>query len=152
MGDADVPEGVEHHTIGLVDTDVADNPNIAHVLADTARTVADLADAGERVFVHCAHAEHRAPTLAAAYLVVRGADVETAVRRAREALGGAPQPFMRDALAEVERISRRGQRALSRPDVSRLYSSERLRPLPPSSSTCQHAQSWVATCSSSMVT
>ena len=76
MGDADVPEGVEHHTIGLVDTDVGDNPNIAHVLADTARTVAELTDAGERVFVHCARAEHRAPTLAAAYLVVRGADVD----------------------------------------------------------------------------
>ena len=109
MGAADVPEGIEHHTIGLVDTDVGDNPNIAHVLADTARRVAELTDAGERVFVHCARAEHRAPTLAAAYLVVRGADVDTAVRRAREALGGEPRPFMREALADVARIGGDGR-------------------------------------------
>ena len=51
-----------------------DNPNVAFVLLDTARTIADLVDDGEHVFVHCAHAEHRAPTVAAAYLMTRGAD------------------------------------------------------------------------------
>ena len=106
MGADDVPAGIEHHTIGLIDSDLDDNPNITHVLLDTAQTIGDLVDDGEHVFVHCVHAEHRAPTMAAAYLITRGADSETAIRRARTALGGAPQPFMRDALIQVEQIVR----------------------------------------------
>ena len=41
----------------------------------------ELVDAGEQVFVHCVHAEHRAPTMAAAYLITRGVDAGTAIRR-----------------------------------------------------------------------
>jgi ADP-ribosyl-[dinitrogen reductase] hydrolase len=104
MGTSDVPDTVEHHTVGLIDTNAADNPNAAFVLLDTARAVGELAEAGERVFTHCVQAEHRAPSMAAAYLITRGADAETAIARARDALGGAPSPFLRDALVEVERI------------------------------------------------
>ncbi len=64
---------------------VADNSNLELVLADTARTVAELVDAGERVFVHCVAAENRTPAVAAAYLMVRGADRDTAVARAASA-------------------------------------------------------------------
>ena len=39
MGTADVPDDVEHHTVGLIDTTAADNPNAAFVLLDTARTI-----------------------------------------------------------------------------------------------------------------
>jgi hypothetical protein len=104
MGTDDVPQGVEHHTVGLIDTTAADNPNAAFVLLDTARTIGDLAAAGERVFTHCVRAEHRAPSMAAAYLITRGIDVETAIARAGEALGGTPSRFLRDALADVSRI------------------------------------------------
>ena len=79
MGTADVPDDVEHHTVGLIDTTAADNPNAAFVLLDTARTIDELAAAGERVFVHCVRAEHRAPSMAAAYLISRGVDAETAI-------------------------------------------------------------------------
>jgi hypothetical protein len=57
------------------------------------------------VFTHCVQAEHRAPSMAAAYLITRGVDAETAIARASDALGGAPSPFLRDALVEVERVS-----------------------------------------------
>ena len=87
MGTADVPAGVEHLTVALLDTTRDDNPNLAFVLADTAETVAELVDAGERVFVHCVAAENRTPAIAAAYLMVRGADPHEAVARAAGELG-----------------------------------------------------------------
>jgi ADP-ribosylglycohydrolase len=104
MGTADVADTVEHHTVGLIDTDAADNPNAAFVLLDTARMIGDLAAGGERVFTHCVRAEHRAPTMAAAYLITRGVDLDTAIARAGEALDGAPTAFLRRALAEMEPI------------------------------------------------
>ena len=39
MGIDDVPDTVEHHTIGLIDSDLDDNPNLTHVLLDTAQTI-----------------------------------------------------------------------------------------------------------------
>ena len=109
MGTADVPDDVEHHTVGLIDTTAADNPNAAFVLLDTARTIGELAAAGERVFTHCVRAEHRAPSMAAAYLISRGVDAETAITSASHALGGAPSAFLRDALMEVERVLTTGR-------------------------------------------
>jgi ADP-ribosylglycohydrolase len=109
MGTDDVPDGVEHHTVGLIDTTASDNPNAAFVLLDTACTIGDLAAAGERVFTHCARAEHRAPSLAAAHLISRGVDADTAIARAGDAPGGTPSPFLRSALAEVERTVRAGR-------------------------------------------
>ena len=50
MGTADVPDSAEHLTVPLIDSTADDNPNLAFVLADTARTVMALADAGEHVF------------------------------------------------------------------------------------------------------
>jgi ADP-ribosylglycohydrolase len=101
-GTDEIPAGVEHDTIGLIDTDAADNPNRAFVLHDTARTVADLVDAGERVFVHCARAEHRAPSMAAAYLIRRGADPTSAIGRASAATGGAPSPYLAAQLVAID--------------------------------------------------
>ena len=42
MGTHDVPAGVEQHTIGLIDTNSADNPNLVFVLRDTAATIDEL--------------------------------------------------------------------------------------------------------------
>jgi ADP-ribosyl-[dinitrogen reductase] hydrolase len=98
MGTDDVPAGVEHLTVGLIDSTVADNPNIAFVLADTARTVAELVDEGERVFVHCVAAENRTPAVAAAYLISRGFARQEALERAAAELGRMPKRFLVDAL------------------------------------------------------
>ena len=102
MGTADVPPSVAHLMVGLIDSNPADNPNLVHVLQDTARTMADLVDAGERVFVHCVAGENRAPSLAAAYLRTRGAAPDEAVERAAAALGNHPKPFLVAAVAQVE--------------------------------------------------
>jgi hypothetical protein len=56
------------------------------------------------VFTHCVRAEHRAPSVAAAYLITRGIDAETAIGRAGDALGGGPTRFLRDALVEIESV------------------------------------------------
>ena len=100
MGTTDVPAGVEHLTVGLLDTKLDDNPNLAFVMTDTAETIAELVDAGERVFVHCVAAENRTPAMAAAYLIVRGADPRDAIARAADELGHTPQRFLVDALTQ----------------------------------------------------
>ncbi len=99
MGRRDVPEGIEHQVVGLLDTDVADNPNLAFVLVDTADFVADCAAQGKRVFVHCVQAQNRTPAVAAAYLIrSRGMYPNVALDRAEELTGRRPQPFLAEAL------------------------------------------------------
>jgi ADP-ribosyl-[dinitrogen reductase] hydrolase len=102
MGTDDVAPPATQLTVGLIDSNPADNPNLVYVLQDTARAVADLVDAGERVFVHCVAAQNRAPSLAAAYLRTRGAPADEAIDRASEALRSRPKPFLRDAIHQVE--------------------------------------------------
>ena len=98
MGTEDVPDGVEHLTVGLLDTTLYDNPNLEFVFADTARTIAAVADENKRVFVHCVAAENRTPAMAAAYLMVRGVEPVAALKQAAQAVGSYPQPFLADAL------------------------------------------------------
>jgi protein-tyrosine phosphatase len=103
MGTHDVPPTIEQHTIGLIDTNAADNPNLVFVLRDTAATIDDLVRAGERVFVHCVAAENRTPAIAAAYLMTRGASLEAALRQVGDAFDGGPrQRFLRDGLEQLE--------------------------------------------------
>jgi ADP-ribosyl-[dinitrogen reductase] hydrolase len=104
MGTSDIPDDVEHLTVALIDTTLADNPNLAFVLADTARTVASLTDAGERVFVHCVAGENRTPTIAAAYLMARGDDRATALARTEAKFGRRPARFLIDGLADAESL------------------------------------------------
>jgi ADP-ribosylglycohydrolase len=99
MGTADVPAGVEHLTVALLDTKPEDNPNLAFALADTARMVAELVDEGQRVFVHCVAAENRTPAVAAAYLIERGVERQEALERVGAELGRMPQPFLVAGLA-----------------------------------------------------
>jgi protein-tyrosine phosphatase len=101
MGTADVPAPAAALTVGLIDSNPADNPNLVYVLQDTAREVADLVDAGERVLVHCVAAENRSPALAAAFLRTRGVSTEEAIDRVAAALGNRPKAFLVDAIAQV---------------------------------------------------
>jgi ADP-ribosyl-[dinitrogen reductase] hydrolase len=71
-GTEDVPPGLEHHEVWLVDVaDPAANPNLHLLLRDSAEAVATLRDEGKRVLLHCVHAQSRTPTVAAAYLAER---------------------------------------------------------------------------------
>lgn len=102
MGTDDVPQGVEHHVIGLIDQDPAQNPNLDFVLADTCDLVAALVEEGKRVFVHCVQAENRTPAVGAAFLVRhRGVDPAEALERVGGLVGGPRQPFLVDAVHRV---------------------------------------------------
>jgi ADP-ribosylglycohydrolase len=95
MGRSDVPDHLEHHVVGLIDTHRGDNPNLEFVLTDTADLVADRVAAGKRVFVHCVMAQNRTPTIAAAYLVRSfGLDPGEALQRSTQLIGSHPQAFL----------------------------------------------------------
>ena len=95
MGRSDVPDHLEHHVVGLIDTNRADNPNLEFVLTDTADFIADRIAAGKRVFVHCVMAQNRTPAIAAAYLVrALGLDPGEALQRATQLIGSHPQAFL----------------------------------------------------------
>ena len=99
MGRHDVPDGVGHQVVGLLDTTAGDNPNLAFVLADTADHLADRVAAGRSVFLHCVQAQHRTPAVAAAYLMrAGGLGADEAVDRAAALTGTRPRPFLVDAL------------------------------------------------------
>ncbi len=67
------------------------NPNLDFVLDDTARAIADLRADGHTVFVHCAHAEQRTPTVAIHYARLLGAERD----QARAAVAAAIGPTVR---------------------------------------------------------
>jgi len=103
MGRLDVPTGVEHQVIGLLDTTASDNPNVGFVLADTAAYLVDQAGAGRSVFLHCVQAQNRTPAVAAAYLMLAqriGAD--EALSRVAVLTGTRPQSFLIEALRSLE--------------------------------------------------
>ena len=142
MGTSDIPDGVEHLTVPLIDTTLADNPNLAFVLADTARMVAELANSGERMFVHCVASENRTPTIAAAYLMARGSDRSAALARMEAEFGRRPVRFLLDGLADAEplltanripRPRRHASRRIDerRPPIDEVRGVSRARGLPP---------------------
>ena len=103
MGRNDVPDGVEHQAIGLIDVTADDNLNVAFVLADTADYMADQVAAGRSVFLHCVKAENRTPAVAAAYLMrTQGLGVDDALAQVFELTRTRPQPFLVDGLRALE--------------------------------------------------
>ena len=103
-GERDVPEGVEHVEVWLVDDDdPAANPNLAFVLRDVASTIGNLRDEGKRVFVHCVRAESRTPIAAAAYLALRFGLSGSAALAVTDQLtpGPGPKASFRRTLAEL---------------------------------------------------
>ena len=99
MGRTDVPAPVEHHVVGLLDSDVEDNPNLGFVLADTSDFLARCAAERRRVFVHCVQAENRTPTVAAGYLVRgHGYDPQDALEHVFRLTSSRPKPFLVDAV------------------------------------------------------
>jgi hypothetical protein len=71
VGTDQVPAGLEHHVVWLVDDDEAANPNLDFVLRDAVDAVRTLRDEGKRVFLHCHGGHSRTPTVAALYLAGR---------------------------------------------------------------------------------
>jgi ADP-ribosyl-[dinitrogen reductase] hydrolase len=66
--DEDLPVGVEHIDIRLIDiVDPDANPNLDFVLTDTVRLIEQLRNEGRSVLLHCVACQSRTPTVAALY-------------------------------------------------------------------------------------
>lgn len=103
VGDVQVPAGLHHLDFRLIDTDAADNPNLAYAIDDAARTVMTLRNAGEVVFLHCVAGQSRTPTVAARYAALRGYPSEQALTDVCRVLTGAnPNRAMRATLAALD--------------------------------------------------
>lgn len=73
--------------VWLIDKDdPGKNPNLAFVLADTARVIKQLRGEGKTVFVHCVAAQQRTPTIAVAYARLLGATSDEARASVKAAL------------------------------------------------------------------
>lgn len=86
VGTEDLGTTANAHEVMLMDyPDREDNPNLEFVLMDLARSIGRWVDDGKKVFVHCAGANSRTPTVAAAFLAERhglsGIDALAEVRR-----------------------------------------------------------------------
>jgi hypothetical protein len=107
MGRLDVPRTIEHQVIGLLDTRLEDNPNLGFLLADTADYLAQRADEGKRVFVHCVRAENRTPAVAAAYLVrATGVEPEVAIEEVFTRTHSRPQAFLAEGVSALSGLVR----------------------------------------------
>ena len=107
MGTEDVPVGIEHHVVGLIDTNAEDNPNLAFVLSDTADFVAARVADGRSVYVHCVAAENRTPAVAAAYLARHhGMAVDQAFSAVHNAWRRRPREFLVDGVRQAAGLDR----------------------------------------------
>ena len=105
MGTQDVPPGVEHQVVGLIDRGPGDNPNLAFVLADTADFIASRADAGRSVYVHCVAAQNRTPTIAAAFLARhREMSADRALDAAEAALRHRPSALFAEGVRQAATV------------------------------------------------
>ncbi|TWE13205.1 ADP-ribosylglycohydrolase family protein [Rudaeicoccus suwonensis] len=104
VGRSQVPNALESFVFRLIDDPTAGaNPNLTFVIEDAARTVAALRDEGKTVFLHCVRAESRTPTVAMAYAMLRGADLESARANVLKVLPSArPNGAFEHALQEID--------------------------------------------------
>lgn len=102
-GRTQVPAGIEHITFRLMDEAAPEqNPNLDFVLRDAARLVADLRDEDKTVLLHCVAAHSRTPTVAIAYSMLRGVELDEALPAVCGVLPAArPNRGFRDALARL---------------------------------------------------
>lgn len=109
-GRTQVPAGVEHINFRLMDqAEPEQNPNLDFVLMDAARLVADLRDEGKTVLLHCVAAHSRTPTVAIAYSMLRGVELEDAQPAVCGVLPAArPNRGFRAALKRMSAVSVRG--------------------------------------------
>lgn len=108
MGSEDLPAGVEHHRVGLIDGPADDNPNLAFVLADTADFVADRVGHGASVYVHCVSADNRAPAVALTYAGrCSQTPLELCESDVRAKFGHLPGPTMLEGVRQAVSLERR---------------------------------------------
>jgi protein-tyrosine phosphatase len=102
-GRTQVPSSAEQVGFRLIDVAEPEaNENLEFVLADAARTVAQLRQEGKTVLVHCVAAHSRTPAVAAAYALLRGVPLGDALDDLLVAMPTSyPNPAFLDALSRL---------------------------------------------------
>lgn len=102
LGIEQVPPHVIHAEFRIIDSNAADNPNLAFAIDDAAHAVKTLRDEGHTVLLHCVAAQSRTPTVAARYGMLLGQDVNEALADVVAALPEArPNRALLDGLNEL---------------------------------------------------
>lgn len=102
--ESDVPEGIPHVEVRLIDSaDFDENPHLDFVLREAVGAVEQLRAQGHTVLLHCVEAYSRTPTVAALYGAwLRGIDGEHALSDVLTVLPDAnPNPVFREALRRL---------------------------------------------------
>lgn len=103
VGRRQVPEGMEHLIVRLLDTEAQDNPNVDFAIDDAARAVMRLRAEGRVVFLHCVAAHSRTPTVAARIGVLAGAPLPESLSAVVNALPEAqPRRFFEEASSRLD--------------------------------------------------
>lgn len=105
LGAEQVPEPLRGRQVDfrLLDTVAEDNPNLAFVLDDAARTVARLREDGRIVLLHCVAAQSRTPAVAIRYSMLQGVPFGEALSEVRRALPHcSPKRHFLEALRSLE--------------------------------------------------
>lgn len=106
VADEDVPEGIPHAEVRLIDrTDTDENPHLDFVLLDAVRAVEEFRRQGRTVLVHCVAAYSRTPAVGALYGArLRGVSVDEAITDIHRVLPGAdPNHAFRKAMSRLHR-------------------------------------------------
>ncbi|MGV0718653.1 ADP-ribosylglycohydrolase family protein [Mycolicibacterium sp. XJ662] len=121
VADSDVPDGIPHVEVRLIDRVESDeNPHLDFVLLDAVRTVEQLRRDGHTVLIHCVAAYSRTPTVGALYGArVRGVDADVALRDVRAALPKSyPNVAFRKALQRLGNAATNKSSTTTRDDIS----------------------------------
>lgn len=106
MGTNEVPLGVEHHVLGFIDSNAADNPNLPLLLKELVEALEQYLVEDRKVFVHCVAAANRTPTTAAAWLVhLQELEAKEALISAGQQLGtwyDGPKAFQAAAVMALQ--------------------------------------------------
>jgi protein-tyrosine phosphatase len=106
VGNEDVPQGIPHVEVRLIDSEMPDtNANLDFVLSEAAKIVAQLRQEGRTVLLHCVAAFSRTPTVAALYGArLRGVSIDQALADVSASLPYAwPNPAFRAALHRLHK-------------------------------------------------
>ncbi len=101
LGPDDLPDGVEHLEVRLIDRpDPAENPNLAFLLHDTVDLLRELREEGKTVLLHSLRAKGRAPVVAHVYgLRINPVPTTLVIANVESVLLGARlNPNFRDAV------------------------------------------------------
>ncbi|BBX18680.1 ribosylglycohydrolase [Mycolicibacterium duvalii] len=101
VGDDDVPQGVPHVEVRLIDRAGADdNPHLDFVLLEAVRAIEHFRQQDKTVLLHCVEAQSRTPAVAALYgSRMSGCDAHQVLEAVQQVLPNArPNPAFRAAL------------------------------------------------------